>query len=237
MSLRDERKQQSRQALLDAALALSSEGGRSFGTISLREVAREAGLVPTAFYRHFQDMDELGADLVDYASGSLHRLRMSLREGFALTMTDKKHASTTRDSIERFFTAIDKQPEHWAFLVRERWGASLAVRRAIDKEVRFFTVDMAEDLHKLPDFKTLEKQDLSNIAEILVNLAFTWAMTWITLPLLDETTSLEEQREQLIGRATRQTQVLNRGVSNWQSVPRLKDAASEPVERISKSGQ
>lgn len=64
MSIRDERKQQSRQALLDAALHLSTSG-RSFSSISLREVAREVGLVPTAFYRHFQDMDELGKELVD----------------------------------------------------------------------------------------------------------------------------------------------------------------------------
>jgi AcrR family transcriptional regulator len=216
MSLRDERKQQSRQALLDAALTLSSEGGRSFGTISLREVAREAGLVPTAFYRHFQDMDELGADLVDFVSGTLHRLRMSLQEGFALSAT-KSNESTTRSSIERFFMAISGQPNYWAFLVRERWGASLVVRRAIDKEVRFFTVDMAQDMKKLPGFSALELQDISSVSEVLVNLAFTWAMQWITLPMVDQDTSLAEQQEQLIQRATRQTQLLNRGISNWQS--------------------
>ena len=222
MSLRDERKQQSRQALLDAALTLSSEGGRSFGTISLREVAREAGLVPTAFYRHFQDMDELGADLVDFVSGTLHRLRMSLQEGFALSISaagKKAVSSTTRMSIERFFQAISNQPNQWAFLVRERWGASLVVRRAIDKEVRFFTVDMAEDMQKLPGFTALELQDLTSVSEVLVNLAFTWAMTWITLPIADEDTPLAEQQEQLIQRATRQTQLLNRGISNWQSKP------------------
>lgn len=222
MSLRDERKQQSRQALLDAALTLSSEGGRSFGTISLREVAREAGLVPTAFYRHFQDMDELGADLVDYVSGTLHRLRMSLREGFALSASNAAStASTTRGSVERFFAAIDKQPNYWAFLVRERWGASVVVRRAIDKEVRFFSVDMADDLQKLPAFKSLELQDLSIVSEILVNLSFSWAMSWITLPLFDEETPLEDKKEQFIQRATRQAQLLNRGVSNWQSQPPL----------------
>ncbi len=226
MSLRDERKQQSRQALLDAALTLSSEGGRSFGTISLREVAREAGLVPTAFYRHFQDMDELGADLVDYVSGTLHRLRMSLREGFTLSVSNvASTASTTRGSIERFFAAIDKQPNYWAFLVRERWGASVVVRRAIDKEVRFFSVDMAEDLQKLPAFKALELQDLTIVSEILVNLSFSWAMSWITLPLFDEETPLADKKEQFIQRATRQVQLLNNGVSNWHSKPELITAA------------
>ncbi|TDI23730.1 TetR family transcriptional regulator, partial [Acinetobacter baumannii] len=67
MSIRDERKQQNRQALLDAALRLSTSG-RSFRSISLREVAREVGLVPTALYGHFQDMDELGKELVDQVS-------------------------------------------------------------------------------------------------------------------------------------------------------------------------
>ena len=38
MSLREDRKQQSHQALLDATLALSSQG-RAFSTISLHEVA------------------------------------------------------------------------------------------------------------------------------------------------------------------------------------------------------
>ena len=227
MSLRDERKQQSRQALLDAALTLSSEGGRSFGTISLREVAREAGLVPTAFYRHFQDMDELGADLVDYVSGTLHRLRMSLREGFALSSSNTASAaSTTRGGVERFFAAITMQPNQWAFLVRERWGGSVVVRRAIDKEVRFFSVDMAEDLQKLTAFKLLESADLTIVSEILVNLSFSWAMTWITLPLFDEETPLAEQQEQLIQRATRQAQLLNRGVSNWESKPRLNLSSS-----------
>ncbi len=30
--------------------------------LALREISRQIGLVPTAFYRHFQDMDELGLE-------------------------------------------------------------------------------------------------------------------------------------------------------------------------------
>jgi len=39
-------------------------------------VARDAGIVPAGFYRHFQDMDELGSALVDE---SVRRLRQLLR--------------------------------------------------------------------------------------------------------------------------------------------------------------
>ena len=48
MTIRDDRKQQTRQTLLDAALKLMGDG-RSFVSISLREVTREVGVVPTAF--------------------------------------------------------------------------------------------------------------------------------------------------------------------------------------------
>ena len=54
-----ERRRHTRQALLDAAL-LQIEAGESFDALSLRSVAKAAGVVPTAFYRHFDSMDELG---------------------------------------------------------------------------------------------------------------------------------------------------------------------------------
>ena len=60
---RAEQKQQTRNALMDAARHLM-ECGRGFGSLSLREVTRTAGIVPTGFYRHFADMDELGLVLV-----------------------------------------------------------------------------------------------------------------------------------------------------------------------------
>lgn len=212
MSIRDERKQQSRQALLDAALMLSTSG-RSFSTISLREVAREAGLVPTAFYRHFQDMEELGGDLVDQVSISLHHLLRSLREGYTV-----KSDSKTRISIERFFTAVDQSPKHWLFLIGERWGGSPGVRDAIAREIRFFIDDLAEDMKKLPAFQHVGmSQDLQIMSSILINLSFSWAMTWLNLPDKNSTANIDEQREQLIQMTTRQAQLMFRGISNWKS--------------------
>lgn len=45
---RAEQKQQTRLALMDAARHLM-ECGRGFGSLSLREVAKTAGIVPTGF--------------------------------------------------------------------------------------------------------------------------------------------------------------------------------------------
>lgn len=60
---RVERKERTRQALLEGTLALAAD--RGFAALSLREIARSAGIVPTAFYRHFASLDELGTALVD----------------------------------------------------------------------------------------------------------------------------------------------------------------------------
>lgn len=205
MSLRDERKQQTRQALLDAALALST-AGRSFSIISLREVAREAGLVPTAFYRHFVDMDALGVDLVDQVCVVLHELLKRLRESYSV-----EASSHTRLSIEQFFYAVEGSRQHWGFLVGERWGGSAVVRDAIAKEIQFFIDDLTRDMQRLPSFSHLAQTDVQIIAEILINLAFAWAMTWLNLPSRHDHSTLALQREQLIDRSTRQAQLLFRG--------------------------
>ena len=75
-------KEKTRRQLIDAALGqLSSE--RSFSSLSLREVAKEAGLAPTSFYRHFSDMDELGLTLVDEAGLTLRQLMRQARQNNA----------------------------------------------------------------------------------------------------------------------------------------------------------
>ncbi|WP_338298269.1 TetR family transcriptional regulator, partial [Escherichia coli] len=50
MGVRAQQKEKTRRSLVEAAFSqLSAE--RSFASLSLREVAREAGIAPTSFYR------------------------------------------------------------------------------------------------------------------------------------------------------------------------------------------
>jgi len=72
MALREEKKLQTRQALIDAALSLMHNGA-GFSGLSLREVSREAGLVPTGFYRHFPDLDALGLEIALEACQTLRK--------------------------------------------------------------------------------------------------------------------------------------------------------------------
>ena len=210
MSIRDERKQQSRQALLDAALQLST-GGRSFSSISLREVAREVGLVPTAFYRHFQDMDALGQELVDQVALHIKSLIHQLGQSYL------QQVSTHPDSsIELFFQAINHSPLEWQFMIAERWGGSAAVRQAIAREIEDLIEDLATDLRKLPMFEHIQdSQDLKVLSTILINLSFTWAMTWLSLPRQYQDTALSQHQQQFVENANTQIRLMFRGVANW----------------------
>ena len=80
--VRAQQKQKTRQALIEAAFnQLSAD--HSFSNLSLREVAREAGIAPTSFYRHFKDMNELGLTMVDEAGLTLRQLMRQARRRIA----------------------------------------------------------------------------------------------------------------------------------------------------------
>ena len=78
MTTRSEQKQKTRRALMDSALELLS-AERVFSSLSLREVTREAGIAPTSFYRHFDDMNDLGLALVEEAGLALRQLLRKAR--------------------------------------------------------------------------------------------------------------------------------------------------------------
>jgi AcrR family transcriptional regulator len=212
MSLRDQRKQQSRQALLDAVLKLSTTG-RSFSTISLRELTREVGLVPTAFYRHFDDMEQLGQALVAQVSTRLQQILLLLRQGYL-----KHQDAKTRTSIQLFFRAVDQSPQDWIFLIGERWGGSPAVRQAIAQDIASLTQELSHDLEQSRNFQHVENsQDLAVMSSIIVNLSLTWAMTWLSLTSQYPPDQLKQQQLQYVELAVTQVRLLFRGISHWQS--------------------
>ena len=117
---REARKRRTHEALMEAALRLMSEG-RSFTGLGLREVAREAGVVPTAFYRHFRDMDELGLALVEEGGTTLRRLlREVRREGMPVS-------DVIRNSVRVYKSYLEEHPRQFLFVASERSGGSPAI--------------------------------------------------------------------------------------------------------------
>ena len=137
--IRAQQKEKTRRQIIDAALGqLSAE--RSFSSLSLREVAKEAGLAPTSFYRHFSDMDELGLTLVDEAGLTLRQLMRQARQRI------EKGGSVVKISVVTFMEFLENNGNIFRLLLRERSGTSAAFRAAVSREIRYFTLELCDYL-------------------------------------------------------------------------------------------
>jgi len=139
---RSDKKERTRRAILDAALSLTEDTG--LAGLSLRQVAKEVGIVPTAFYRHFDSIDQLGLALVEESFGSLRAMIRDVRQG-----TPSLGQIVDR-SVAVLAEHVRDQRAHFGFIARERSGGSNVVRDAVRREFQFFERELATDLARLP---------------------------------------------------------------------------------------
>ena len=86
-------------APLAEAMAIINAAGVE--RLSLREVAREAGIAPNSFYRQFRDMDELAVALIDAAGRSLRTIIGQARRRATVSAT-----SVVWVSVETFMEQL-----------------------------------------------------------------------------------------------------------------------------------
>lgn len=203
--VRDERKLRTRKALLDAALTLL-EGERSFSSLSLREVAKVAGVVPAAFYRHFSGMDELGMALVDDSFRTLHQM---MREARSAPLPP---SNLIARSVETFLRYTLMHRLHFQFIAKERVSGSSTLRLAIRKEVRLWTSELAADLAPFPKLKSFNGDDLRMMAGLVVN-----TMMGATELILDAEANDAEELRRIHQLAEKQLMLIFLGAAQWKS--------------------
>lgn len=165
MSSRAEQKLRTRRALMDAALAQLS-ADRGFGSLSLREVAREAGIAPTSFYRHFAELDELGLALVDEGGVALRQLMRQARKRIA------RNGSAISTSVDTFMEYLASNANLFRLMLRERTGVSKPFRTAIRAEIDHFVTELADDLRRFAEDEGKPLSDARLVAEAMVTLVF-----------------------------------------------------------------
>ncbi|HEX6241161.1 MAG TPA: TetR family transcriptional regulator [Polyangiales bacterium] len=128
-----EEKERVAHTLLRATLRLASAHG--FASLGLREVAREAAIAPTSFYRHFADMEQLGLALI-------HGLVARFLADFLERGREAWQTTGSDDPSELVFAlathalaGVKADPELGRFLVAERVGAVASFRAAIAKQL------------------------------------------------------------------------------------------------------
>ncbi|WP_277053045.1 HTH-type transcriptional repressor FabR [Zestomonas thermotolerans] len=209
-SLRAEQKQQTRQALMAAARSLM-EGGRGFCSLSLREVTRSAGIVPTGFYRHFADMDELGLALV-----------AEVGETFRAAIRQVRHhefelGGLIDASVGIFLGAVEANRAQFLFLAREQYGSSLPVRQAIAALRQSITDDLAADLRLMNRMPHLDDAALDVLADLIVKTVFA------TLPeLIDPPAPGQPAHLSAAEKITQQLRFIMIGGKHWLGLGKLR---------------
>lgn len=201
MGVRSERKLATRQVLLESALKLMER--QSLSSLGLREVTREAGIAPAAFYRHFTDLDELGVELVHESLGSLHELLREIRTPDAET---EDVIARTVDLVTRH---VHEHRPHFRFLAGERHGGVARVRAAIAAELESFIDELVEDLARQPDTERWDAGELRVLGRLYVNVIMLTAAE-----LLDAGEDPGAQRR-IVDEANTQLRIVSVGRLHW----------------------
>lgn len=200
---RSERKAVTHRALLNAALTLVGEG-RSFSGIALRELARQAGMVPNAFYRHFRNTDELGLELVEEMGITLRRLLREARQ------VNVEHGSMVRRSVKVYQDYVKANRLQFLFISSERSGGSRVLRLAIRNDVTHFTNEMAQDFRALGLYRELPTPRLQMVCGLIVMTMLAAATDILDLPP-DQPLLENEMAENFV----RQLKIILLGASAW----------------------
>lgn len=226
---------QGKRLLMDAALKLTAQS-RSINALGLRELAREAGLNPNTFYRHFRDIDELGLSIIEEMSNQLRQPLRDLRRQAAESVVPpelagigweenpllnlQKATLATKETVKLFFDYVAQNPNAFIMGVRELHGASPLLRQALRKVMADFAQDMADDIKQLQLLPMLDDATLLEVASTISREMFQLSMDYIEQP---------EQRNAIFAQAEALVVMLFTGATVLKGHGRLLVAALEPV--------
>jgi len=200
---RVERKGRTRRAILDAALELAD--AETLAALSLRRVAREVGIVPTAFYRHFASLDDLGLALVEESFASLREMMRAVRRG------DPGFDQIIDRSLDVVVEHVHAQRGHFAFIARERAAGPPVVREEIRRQIEQFERELATDLAGIPRTQGWSGADLEVLANLIVTSVVATAEQVIHAG--------PDAEDAIVARARTQLRMVLIGALNWESRP------------------
>jgi len=190
VSARSEQKLRTRRNLLDATLEqLGPE--RNFSGLSLREVTRAAGIAPTSFYRHFDDMNDLGLALVEEAGLALRQLMRKARSRI------QEQGTAIDTSVDTFMEYLINNTNHFRLLLQERSGNSQEFRTAIHLEIKHFVAELEEYLKQRAVEQNRPALDVGLVADAMVTIVFHMAAQALDASRTERQNLADKAKQQL----------------------------------------
>src|SRR5690606_11120555 len=164
-----------KEELFQAALNLIGPE-KSISSLSLREVAREAGIAPNSFYRHFKDIDELAIELIHRAGIVLRQILHKAR------LQASRQSSIIRSSVEVFIAQLDADEGNLSVSLREGYTGSKSYKQAVERQLNYFQQELQEDLIR---FERLNNKKLFHpdiVSKAITQLVFNMGAHVIDMP-------------------------------------------------------
>jgi len=173
--------------LVQAALRLITET-RSLTSLGLRELAREAGLNPNTFYRHFKSLDEFGLQVLGYIAEDMKTGVRQLRQ---MADSSEQASHDTVTFVYRYFLA---NPAATTVAVRELHGPSPVLRRALEAQLDASAREMAEDILERGLVPGVDAAVVHEISHMTIRYILFRAMDYIEKPGQRERIQVETER-------------------------------------------
>lgn len=167
-----------KEELFQAALNLIGPQ-KSISSLSLREVAREAGIAPNSFYRHFKDIDELAIELIDRAGIVLRQILHEAR------LQASRQNSIIRSSVEVFIAQLDADEGNLSLLLREGYTGSKSYKQAVERQLNYFQQELQDDLIRLERLNNKKLLHPDIAAKAITQLVFNMGANVIDMPAED----------------------------------------------------
>lgn len=173
---RAKQKQQTRETIMAAAVKKMNED-RGFSSLSLREVAKEAGIAPASFYRHFDNMEQLALALVAEAGEALYKIMHDTRE------SEEKGENVVEGAVAVCMSHFRENGALFRVLAREATGNSPLIRRAIQKVLNELNKQLSTVIELEMKRRRRNITNAAWIAEAIITIIFYIGVSTIDLPI------------------------------------------------------
>lgn len=164
-----ERARNTRERIISAAVEMSAD--QTFDALTLREVARAAGIAAPSFYRHFDSMDSLRLAVAKRAGAVLNDLLKEARSAV------RNGGNPARASMDVFTDFIATNSNLYQVLMEE-WVAGPPANRALLREdIESFVRELAHDLQAGGERTGRPVLDAFALAEALTVMVFAFGAT------------------------------------------------------------
>jgi len=180
--------------LVQAALRLITQT-RSLTSLGLRELAREAGLNPNTFYRHFRNLDEFGLQVLGFIAGDM---KAAVRE---LRRMAQSSEQATHDTVAYVYGYFLAHPAAVTVAVRELHGSSPLLRQALKAQLDASAREMAEDIIERRLVPSVAPETIHEISGMTIRYILFRAMDYIDAP--EQRERIQRETEDFINRQFR----------------------------------